>query len=110
MGLPDEFVSEQPMRERAQAIMDDLGGSEHISQLKQGLARRLVHLELMLEGAEHRVVSGQLVDIGGWTQMVNTYMGLARLLGIERQARRMTGVQEYLSKRRSTRTPREPPP
>jgi len=75
-GLQDAF----------QQIADDLGGEESLSRLHLGLIERTVFLEFQLREWERQVLMGELQDeaIGRWVQALNTYVGLARVLGLGR--------------------------
>ena len=41
----------------------------------------------MIEGIECRALAGEDVDVGSWTQLTNTWLGIARALGLERRQR-----------------------
>jgi hypothetical protein len=50
----------------------------------------------MIEGMECRAAAGEGVDIGSWTQLTNTWLGIARLLGLERKARTVRSLRQHL--------------
>lgn len=81
--------------ERFQAIMADLGGEDALSTVKRSLVRRFTWFEVMLEGMECRAAAGEEIDIGSWTQLTNTWLGIARMLGLERQAKRGPTLRDY---------------
>lgn len=85
--LDKRTVLGKAVRERYQAVVSDLGGSEALSTIKHSLVRRFVWFEAMIEGQECRAAAGEPVDIGVWSQLVNSWLGIARMLGLERKAR-----------------------
>ena len=73
--------------DRYDAIVADLGGDEALTNIKRSLVRRFTWFEVMIEGMECRAAAGEGVDIGAWTQLTNSWLGIARMLGLERRAR-----------------------
>jgi hypothetical protein len=73
--------------DRYDGIVADLGGEEALTNIKRSLVRRFTWFEVMIEGLECRAAGGEDVDIGTWTQLVNSWLGIARMLGLERKAR-----------------------
>jgi hypothetical protein len=84
------------VRERHEAILTDLGGPDSLSSIKLSLVRRFVWFEAMIEGMECRAAASEPVDVGVWTQLVNSWLGIARMLGLERRPKRLPSVAEYL--------------
>ncbi len=66
-------------------MLADLGGEDSLSAIKRSMVRRFTWFEVMIEGIECRAAEGQQIDIGSWTQLVNTWLGIARALGLERR-------------------------
>lgn len=94
--LDKRTVMGKAVSDRYEALVADLGGADALSTVKHGLVRRFVWFEAMIEGIECRAASGEVVDIGSWTQLVNSWLGVARLLGLERQARPIRRLHEHL--------------
>lgn len=84
------------VRDRYQAIVADLGGEEALATVRRSLVRRFVWFESMIEGIECQAAAGEAVDIGAWTQLVNSWLGIARMLGLERKARPIKRLREHL--------------
>lgn len=82
--------------DRYQAILADLGGESNLTAIKRSLVRRFTWFEMMIEGQECRAAAGEGVDIGTWTQLVNSWLGIARLLGLERKARTTRTLREHM--------------
>jgi hypothetical protein len=81
---------------RYQAIISDLGGIEALSNIKLSLVRRFTWFEVMIEGMECRAAAGEGVDIGSWTQLTNSWLGIARMLGLERRPRPMERLHDVM--------------
>jgi hypothetical protein len=79
---------------RFTAVVSDLGGEDNITTVKRSLARRFTWFEVMLEGMECRMAAGEQIDIGAWTQLTNSWLGIARMLGLERKAKRVRSLRE----------------
>lgn len=87
------------LRDRWEAIADDLGGPDELSTIKAGLVERYVWLESVLQGVEHQLAQAQLDDdeesaaetqallISRWIQATNSLLGIGKVLGIERKPR-----------------------
>jgi hypothetical protein len=82
---------------RYHAIIADMGGEESLSTIKRSHVRRLVTLECMIEGIECRALAGEDVDAGSWTQMLNSWLGVAARLGLERKARRVERLRDLMN-------------
>jgi hypothetical protein len=82
---------------RYMAVVSDLGGTEALSNIKHSLVRRFVWFETMIEGMECRAAAGEGVDIGSWTQLTNSWLGIARLLGLERRPRPTETLRDVMN-------------
>ncbi len=74
---------------RYEAIVEDLGGPSDISLIKASLIERYLWLQMNLETLELDMATGEVdraVTIGKWVAGVNSLVGLARMLGLERIA------------------------
>lgn len=75
------------LRTNYDTIIDDLGGPDAVSHIKAGLVERFVWLHAVLQSLEHELVSSpemQVELLGKWSTLINSLLGLARTLGIER--------------------------
>jgi hypothetical protein len=71
------------------AICDDLGGEENLSHIKLALIERFVFLQAVINKYESDMANnadGTVESMGKWGQAVNSLIGLAKTLGIERSA------------------------
>jgi hypothetical protein len=94
--LDKRTVLGRSVLERYGAVMLDLGGEEALSTVKRSLVRRFTWFEVMIEGFECRAASGEDIDIGSWTQLTNTWLGIARALGLERRQRPTRTLREVM--------------
>jgi hypothetical protein len=63
---------------------------------KEVLCERAVFLLTILETHEVNAIEGGKLDLGAYVQGVNSLMGLLRLLGLERKAKKV-GLSEYVA-------------
>jgi hypothetical protein len=63
------------------------------------LVKRLLWLECVVESKEQQLADGIEVDLGGYTQAVNSLLGLLRALGLERKTRPVRRLREHLQDR-----------
>lgn len=86
------------MRNRWQAMTDDLGGADRLSYAQRSLVERALWLEHWLAVQEEALAGGQheVFDAGKWTQACNSLMGILKTLGIERRQKDVTTLASYL--------------
>lgn len=89
----------QVMRERYRAYTDDLGGADRLSYAQRSLVERALWLEYWLAQQEEQLARGQDFDIGKWVQAANALQGILTKLGLNRVARDVPSLHEYLAKR-----------
>jgi hypothetical protein len=87
------------MRERWQAFTDDLGGARSLSYAQRSLVERALWLEYWLVSQEQELASGSEFDVGKWVQAANSLQGILSKLGLERVARDVPSLDEYLKAR-----------
>lgn len=97
--LPDRYSNDWLKRldkrtRVAQAVLakiaqleEDAGGADSLATVKRSLIRHAVWLDALVEGYEMRLAAGEEVDVGGFTQSLNSLVGLYRLIGLERRQR-----------------------
>lgn len=84
--------------DRIECLESDAGGADSITHAKRSLIRRAAFIEAMCEGQELKLTAGQEVDAGSLTQLTNSLLGIYRVLGLERRARRSESLADYLAK------------
>ena len=82
--------------QRIDALTSDAGGADTLSHAKTSLIRRAAFLEAIVESHELKLAGGQEIDVGAYTQSLNSMLGLYRLLGIERVARSVRTLREHM--------------
>ena len=92
----------QEMRERFRAFTDDLGGAETLSYAKRSLVERALWLEFWLAQQEQALAGGSDFDVGKWVQAANALQGILSKLGLDRQAKDVPSLNEYLARKAST--------
>jgi len=92
----------QEMRERFRAFTDDLGGADTLSYAKRSLVERALWLEFWLAQQEQALAGGSDFDVGKWTAAANSLQGILSKLGLDRQAKGVPSLNEYLARKAST--------
>ena len=92
----------QEMRERFRAFTDDLGGADTLSYAKRSLVERALWLEFWLAQQEQALAGGSDFDVGKWTQAANALQGILSKLGLDRRAKDVPSLNEYLARKAST--------
>jgi len=95
--LDKRTVLGKAVLDRYQTVVGDLGGEDALTAIKRSLVRRFTWYEVMIEGMECRAAAGEGVDIGAWTQLTNSWLGIARMLGLERRSRPVKRLREIMS-------------
>ena len=86
----------QVMRERWQQLTADLGGSDRLSYAQRSLVERALWLEYWLQSQEQTLAAGGDFDVARWTQAANSLQGILAKLGLDRQARDVPDLAQYL--------------
>ena len=89
----------QEMRERFRAFTDDLGGADTLSYAKRSLVERALWLEFWLAQQEQALAGGSDFDVGKWTQAANALQGILTKLGLDRQAKDVPHLHDYLKQK-----------
>ena len=87
---------------RIDSIETDMGGAEGLSYARRSLVRRAVWLEAVVETYEQNLAKDRTIDLGAYTQSINSLLGLYRLLGLERRQRPVRRLHEHLNATSST--------
>ena len=92
----------QEMRERYIEFTDDLGGRKNLSYAKRSLVERALWLEYWLTTQELALAKGDDFDVARWTQAANSLQGILSKLGLERQAKDVTSLKDYIRAREAS--------
>ncbi|MBS0374800.1 MAG: hypothetical protein JSR73_09445 [Proteobacteria bacterium] len=81
---------------RITELETDAGGPEALSAVRRSLIRHAAWLDGIVESFELRLASGQSLDVGMYTQALNSLLGLYRLLGLERRQRPVRALRDVM--------------
>jgi hypothetical protein len=87
-------------RERLQELIDEAGAD---SIQKRSLCEEAVFIKLMLETMRKQIACGEKVDgsVGSYGQLVNTYQGILKKLGLDKHSHAELDLQTYGGDRRN---------
>jgi len=78
-------------------IESDLGGG--LTAAQRELVTRSAVLGAYLQSAEVAWLAGEAVDVGAWFSAIDRQRRLLEVLGLERKAKDVTNLADYLAKR-----------
>lgn len=87
----------QTMHARYDQITNDLGGADNLSYVQRSLVTRYLWSEYWIQQQEQAIAEGREVDIGKYIQAVNGASGLAAKLGLQRVAKDVPNLADYLA-------------
>lgn len=87
------------MRTRFDEVCTDLGGRDALSYMQRSLVERALWLEYWLAHQERELAKGADFDVSRWIQAANSLQGIYSRLGLERRARDVPSLQDYLRQR-----------
>ena len=82
--------------QRIDSLTSDAGGADSLSHAKTSLIRRAAFLEAICESHEIKLAGGQEIDVGAYTQSLNSMLGVYRLLNIEKVVRPVRTLHEHM--------------
>lgn len=74
--------------ERIAALEADAGGTDSLTAARRSLIRHAAWLDAIVDSHELRLAAGETLDVGAYTQALNSLLGLFRVLGLERKTKR----------------------
>lgn len=89
------------IRRRVQLLKADTAAD---SYQKEILCERTVFICCQLETQERTAIERGTFDAGRYTQMVNALVGLLRSLGLERRAKQVTNLRDYIDAKKEYTT------
>jgi hypothetical protein len=98
-GLDQRSRVAKLLRERYAALTNDQGGLGQLSYQRRSLCWRFVHLEAWIEGQERMLAESKTIDESRYLAALNSYTGLLGRLGLDRRARPVQPLSEYLKER-----------
>lgn len=94
------------LRNAYDEVISDLGGVEGLSHVQVCLAERFVFLEFILRTLEQRIVESPKKSeamLSRWIQGLNSIVGLAKTIGLQRRAKKIPSLQKYLKDKKDER-------
>ena len=87
------------IRDRLEDLQTDLGGRDSLSYQQRSLTKRAVWMEAVIEQQEIALSRGEPVDQGKLTQAVNSLIGILKTLGLQRKAKDIHSLSDYMEAR-----------
>jgi hypothetical protein len=100
--------SMQRVRSLMAAIEADLGGSDHLTLGQRQLCQRAAVLGALIEDLEARWAAGEVIGVGDYLAAINAQRRVLATLGLQRVARDVTDLNEYLAGKASHPPEAEP--
>ena len=92
-------------RDVAGSLIADHGGADRLSEARLQLVRRLAGLCVLCESVEARIADGAKdVDLTAYSQLCNTMSRIATRLGLNRVAKEVPSLQQFLEQRKREET------
>ena len=87
-------------------VLADLGGRDNLSHVQYCLVERFTFLEFTMRHLEHRISKNPKkneVLLGRWIQALNSLTGLARTIGLKRNARKIDCLESYVREKKNVK-------
>lgn len=94
--LDGRLALAREMRDRFDVLTDDLGGADSLSYAQRSLCERALWLEFWLASQERELAQGEPFEVNKWIQGTNSLQGVFSKLGLQRQAKPVQSLTEYL--------------
>ena len=98
-GLDGRLSLARELRQRFETLTNDLGGSDSLSYAQRSLCERALWLEYWLATQERDLANGAEFDVGRWVQAANSLQGIFAKLGLERVAKDVPDLQDWIKGR-----------
>ncbi|MBI5315847.1 MAG: hypothetical protein HZB34_07740 [Nitrospirae bacterium] len=90
------------LRGQLRELTNDLGGIAQLSYQERSLAKRVVHLQRLIEQKERALMQGDPVDQTSYFSAVTLLSSLLSKLGLKRRAKQLPSLTEYLNGKASS--------
>jgi len=95
-GTDDILVSGR-YRDILARVIDDQGGTDHLSESRLQLSRRFAASAAIAEQMEARLARGEEINVTQHAVLCNTLVRIAQIIGVDRTAReRAPKLRDYL--------------
>lgn len=99
-ALDSRTALARQMRQRFDSLTDDLGGADSLSYQERSLCERALWLEFWLASQERELANGEGFDVSRWIQAANSLQGIFSKLGLERRAKDVPNLRNYLDRKK----------
>ena len=99
--LDNRYSFAQEIRQRYARYAADLGGEDSLSYAQLSLISHALFLQHALNQQERDLARGKDIDMGRYTQALNSLQGIFSKLGLERRAKDMMDLNTYLKAKES---------
>lgn len=86
----------QAVLKRIAELEADAGGADSLTAARRSLIRHAAWLDAIVDSHELRLAAGETLDVGAYTQALNSLLGLFRMLGLERKAKPTRKLREVI--------------
>ena len=94
----DQRISQFPMATIGETRLIETRKLSSDTVMDEAFFEEIMHPhELVPVQVELQLAAGEQIDIGSYTQLTNTWLGLARTLGLERKSRPVRRLHEHLA-------------
>ena len=90
------------LRQRFEALTNDLGGSANLSYAQRSLCERALFLEFWLARQEAALANGGKFEVGPWVQACNSLQGIFAKLGLKRAPKDHLDIDAWIKKNQTT--------
>jgi hypothetical protein len=96
-GVDGRSLVARRFRDIANAIAEDCGGSDNLTEAKLQLIRSAAGLAVLREDLDAKACNGQVIDVGCYTRITNSLGRVLALVGLERVPTDVTpSLKSYL--------------
>jgi hypothetical protein len=96
-GVDNRLVIARRYRDLLSELVADMGGLETMTQARMQLCRRFAALSVQAESMEAKLAQGEQISLTDHSLISSTLCRLASRLGIERRAKQITPLADYLA-------------
>lgn len=100
-SLDGRYGLARELRQRFAEVCSDLGDETALSYMQRSLVERALWLEYWLTQQERELMQGAQFDVSRWIQACNSLQGIYSRLGLERRAKDVPSLGEYMADRES---------
>lgn len=96
-GVDGRSAQARRYQDLVASLVSDAGGNAQMSEARRQLIRRFAALAVCAEGLEAKLANGEEIDLAEHCQISSTLVRLATRLGINRHAKVVAPLKDYLS-------------